>query len=156
MVFVDADAIVLRNIDRLFEYPEFSAAPNVYESLGDFRRLNSGVFAARPSEATFAAMLARLDAPGAFWKRTDQTFLQDFFPDWHGLPVFDNLLQYVWFNLPELWDWSLIRVLHFQYEKPWEADHPKADRLRPLIELWRSYHSGEGIPDDLASLPAPA
>ena len=95
-MFVDADALVLRPIDRLFDYPEFSAAPNVYEGLGDFRRMNSGVFAARPSAATFAAMLARLDAPGAFWARTDQTFLQAFFPDWHGLPVYDNLLQYVW------------------------------------------------------------
>jgi alpha-N-acetylglucosamine transferase len=156
VVFLDADTLVLRPIDRLFDYPEFSAAPNVYESLADFRRLNSGVFAARPSEATFAAMLARLDAPGAFWKRTDQTFLQAFFPDWQGLPVYDNLLQYVWFNLPELWDWSLIRVLHFQYEKPWDPANPRADRLRPLIELWHAYHSGEGIPDDLAALPPPA
>ena len=155
VVFIDADALVLRPLDRLFDYPEFSAAPNVYESLGDFRRLNSGVFAARPSQATFAAMLARLDVPGAFWKRTDQTFLQQFFPDWQGLPVYDNLLQYVWFNLPELWDWSLIRVLHFQYEKPWDPANPKADRLAPLIALWRAYHSGEGIPADLAALPQP-
>ena len=155
VVFIDADALVLRPIDRLFEYPEFSAAPNVYESLIDFRRLNSGVFTARPSEATFAAMLARLDAPGAFWKRTDQTFLESFFPDWHGLPVYDNLLQYVWFNLPELWDWSQIRILHFQYEKPWDPENPRADQLVPLIELWRAYHDGERIPD-LAVLPAPA
>jgi alpha-N-acetylglucosamine transferase len=154
VVFIDADALVLRPVDRLFDYPEFSAAPNVYESVGDFRRLNSGVFAARPSQETFAAMLARLDTPGAFWKRTDQTFLQAFFPDWHGLPVYHNLLQYVWFNLPELWDWSLIRVLHFQYEKPWDPANPKADRLRPLIDLWRAYHDGTGIPD-LAALPPP-
>jgi len=155
VVFIDADALVLRPIDRLFDYPDFSAAPNVYESLADFRRLNSGVFAARPAEATFAAMLARLDTPGAFWPRTDQTFLQAFFPDWHGLPVYDNLLQYVWLNLPELWDWSQIRVLHFQYEKPWDPANPRAGRLAPLIALWRAYHSGEGIPDDLASLPRP-
>ena len=154
VVFIDADALVLRPIDRLFDYPEFSAAPNVYESLADFRRLNSGVFAARPSQATFAAMLARLDVPGAFWKRTDQTFLQGFFPDWPGLPVYDNMLQYVWFNLPELWDWSLIRVLHFQYEKPWDAGNPKAGRLAPLIALWQAYHDGAEIPD-LAALPAP-
>ena len=64
VVFLDADTLVLRPIDRLFDYPEFSAAPNVYESLADFRRLNSGVFAARPPAATFAAMLARLDVPG--------------------------------------------------------------------------------------------
>ena len=152
-VFVDADALMLRPCDRLFEYPEFSAAPNVYEDLGDFHRLNSGVFVARPSEATFAAMLARLDAPGAFWRRTDQTFLEAFFPDWHGLPVFDNLLQYVWFNLPELWSWEQVRILHFQYEKPW-AEHAKAERLRPLIELWRAY-AGDGPVPNPAALPPP-
>ncbi len=27
VVFIDADAVVVRNIDRLFGYPEFSAAP---------------------------------------------------------------------------------------------------------------------------------
>lgn len=153
-VFIDADALVLRNIDKLFDYPEFCAAPNVYEGLGDFHRMNSGVFTARPSQATFDAMLARLDAPEAFWRRTDQTFLQAFFPDWHGLPVFYNTLQYVWFTMPELWDWASVRVLHFQYEKPWELDHPKADQLRPLIDLWQAFHDGAPI-SDLDSLPNP-
>ncbi len=153
VVFIDADALVLRNVDRLFDYPEFSAAPNVYESLADFHRLNSGVFTARPDPATFAAMLERLDRPGAFWRRTDQTFLEAFFPDWHGLPVFDNMLQYVWFNLPGLWRWRDIRILHFQYEKPWQ-DHAKAERLRPLIDLWRAY-AGDGPVPDPATLPDP-
>jgi alpha-N-acetylglucosamine transferase len=154
VVFLDADTLVLRPIDKLFDYPEFCAAPNVYEGLGDFHRLNSGVFTAQPDPATFNAMLARLDAPGAFWRRTDQTFLQDFFPDWHGLPVTCNTLQYVWFNLPELWSWEQIRVLHFQYEKPWQ-DHAKAARLWPLIDLWRAY-AGEGPVPDLSSLPDPS
>jgi alpha-N-acetylglucosamine transferase len=154
VAFLDADTLVLRNVDRLFDYPEFCAAPNVYESLADFHRLNSGVFTARPSAETFGAMLERLDVPGAFWRRTDQTFLQAFFADWHGLPVFDNLLQYVWLNLPELWDWGSIRVLHFQYEKPWQS-HAKAERLRPLIELWNA-HAGDGPVPDLAGLPPPA
>ena len=147
VVFIDADAIVLRNVDRLFDYPEFSAAPNVYESLVDFRRLNSGVFVARPSCATFAAMLAKLDAPDALWPRTDQTFLQTFFPGWHGLPVFCNMLQYVWFNLPELWDWKSVSVVHYQYEKPWQANHARAQQLKPLIDLWQAYFTGEDIPD---------
>jgi alpha-N-acetylglucosamine transferase len=154
VVFIDADAVVIRNIDRLFSYPEFSAAPNVYETLADFRRLNSGVFVARPSRATFSAMLARLDAPDALWPRTDQTFLQSFFPDWHGLPVFFNMLQYVWFNLPELWDWESVSVVHYQYEKPWQADNPKAHRLKPLIDLWQAYFTGVNIPD-IDTLPNP-
>jgi alpha-N-acetylglucosamine transferase len=154
VVFLDADTLVLRNIEALFDYPEFCAAPNVYESLADFHRMNSGVFTARPDPATFDAMLARLDAPGAFWRRTDQTFLQNFFPDWHGLPVTCNTLQYVWFNLPELWSWEQIKVLHFQYEKPWQ-DHAKAERLRVLIDLWRAYE-GDGPVPDLAHLPNPS
>ena len=153
VVFIDADALVLQNIDRLFDYPEFSAAPNVYESLADFHRLNSGVFTARPSEATFRAMLARLDQPGLFWRRTDQTFLESFFPNWHGLPVFDNMLQYVWINLPQLWRWQDIRVLHYQYEKPWQ-DHAKVEQLRPLIELWQA-HAGDGPVPDPRDLPPP-
>ncbi|URK87056.1 glycosyl transferase [Rhizobium sp. RCAM05350] len=153
-IFIDADALVLKNIDRYFAYPEFSAAPNVYESLADFHRLNSGVFVASPSLRTFNAMLERLDTPDAFWPRTDQTFLQNFFPDWHGLPVTMNMLQYVWFNMPALWDWSSIGVLHYQYEKPWEKNHPKAERLRPLVNLWHAFFNGENIPE-IADLQNP-
>ena len=153
-IFIDADALVLKNIDRYFAYPEFSAAPNVYESLADFHRLNSGVFVAQPSLRTFEAMLTRLDEPDAFWPRTDQTFLQAFFPDWHGLPITMNMLQYVWFNMPQLWNWASIGVLHYQYEKPWEKDHPRADQLQPLIDLWQAFFTGENIPE-IASLPDP-
>lgn len=155
IVFIDADAIVLRNIDRLFAYPEFCAAPNVYESLADFHRMNSGVFVARPDKATFVRMLAMLDAPDAYWPRTDQTLLQAFFPEWHGLPVHFNMLQYVWFNLPELWHWPSVSVIHYQYEKPWQADHPKAEKLGTLIELWRGFYDGGPLPD-IATLPDPA
>lgn len=153
-VFIDADALVLRNIDSLFEEPELSAAPNLYSSMDDLGRINSGVFVARPNATTFSEMIARLDAPGAFWRRTDQTFLETFFSDWKRLSYRLNTLQYVWINLPELWDWSAIRVLHFQYEKPWDAAHPKSDVLEPLIELWRAYFHGDRVPD-LNRLPHP-
>lgn len=152
VVFLDADTLVLRRIDTLFDYPEFCAAPNVYEGLADFHRMNSGVFTARPSQQTFDRMMTRLDGPGAFWRRTDQSFLQSFFPDWHGLPLPYNTLQYLWFNLPGLWDWDSIKVLHFQYEKPWQ-DHAKADQLRVLIDLWQAYAAGHR--PDLTTLPAP-
>ncbi|SET68573.1 glycosyltransferase [Paracoccus homiensis] len=153
-VFVDADAIVLRPVDKLFDMPEFCAAPNVYDGLDGFLRMNSGVFTARPDAATYADMLSRLDRPGVFWRRTDQTFLQDYFPDWHGLSVHHNMLQYVWFMMPELWSWDDIRILHFQYEKPWQ-DHDKAHLLRPLIDLWRAIAAGQPMPD-LAAQTRPA
>lgn len=152
VIFLDADTLVIRNIDRLFDYPEFSAAPNLYESLADFNRLNSGVFVARPSRRTFDAMLHALDRPGVFWKRTDQTFLENWFPVWHGLPYIYNTLQYVWFNLPELWDWRQIHVIHYQYEKPWQPDHARRDLLAPLIDLWRHVYEHGELP---VRLPVP-
>ena len=153
-VFIDADAIVLRSVDKLFDLPEFCAAPNVYDGLDGFHRMNSGVFTAHPDPRTFRDMLDRLDRPGVFWRRTDQTFLQDYFPDWHGLSVHHNMLQYVWFRMPELWSWDDIRILHFQYEKPWQ-DHDKVHLLRPLIDLWRTIAAGHPVPD-LAAQARPA
>ncbi len=156
IVFLDADTLVIRNIDRLFGFPEFVAAPNVYESLADFHRMNSGVFVAQPNRRTFESMLTRLDQPGAFWPRTDQTFLQAFFPDWDGLPYIYNTLQYVWFKLPQLWDWQRIHVIHYQYEKPWETPHPKRQQLAPLIDLWEYVAAHGQLPATLPPPPPPA
>ena len=103
---------------------------------------------------TFEEMLAELDQPEAYWRRTDQSFLEHFFKDWHGLPVFFNMLQYVWFNLPELWDWKSVHIVHYQYEKPWQVDHPKSQQHSLLIDLWQAYYSGKDIPD-IDNLPYP-
>ena len=149
VIFIDADAIVVKDISKLFGYPEFSAAPNLYETLADMHRLNSGVFVAQPSRRTYDKMLNRLDQPDAFWRRTDQTFLESFFPDWHGLPYTFNTLQYIYFNLPEMWEWSSIRVVHYQYEKPWEKYHPKQELLQPLIDLWYDVLEDRDIPVEL-------
>lgn len=147
IIFLDADTIVIRNLDKLFAYPEFSAAPNVYETLADFHRLNSGVFVATPSQNTFDTMIEVLDQPDAYWRRTDQSFLEHYFPDWHGLPVFYNMLQYVWFNMPDLWDWKSVHVVHYQYEKPWQDGHAKTEQLQELIDLWYAYYTGRNIPN---------
>ncbi|MEM7128136.1 MAG: glycosyltransferase family 8 protein [Chloroflexota bacterium] len=152
IIFLDADIVVVDNIDQLFGYPEFSAAPNVYETLTDFHRLNSGVFVAKPNKQTFQDMLNHLEQPDRFWRRTDQTFLQEYFPQWHGLPYIYNTLQYVWFNLPELWSWEQVKVIHYQYEKPWQTEHPRRDLLAPLIDLWWQIHDQGALP---SLLPEP-
>lgn len=156
IVFLDADSVVVKPIDTLFDFPEFSGAPNVYETLADFHRLNSGVFVARPSRSTYDGLLQQLDRPGVFWRRTDQTFLESAFPDWHKLPYTFNTMQYVYFNLPELWVWNSIRVVHYQYEKPWAAQNPKRHLLGPVIDLWWQMFDGKAPPDELPVQPPAA
>ena len=58
IVFLDADSLVVKPIDMLFGFPEFAGAPNLYETLADFHRLNSGVFVAEPSVATYESLIA--------------------------------------------------------------------------------------------------
>ncbi len=181
VVFLDADAVVIRPIERLFDYPAVSAAPNLYAQLQDFHRINSGVLVLEPSREQFKKMVAVLDAPGAFWPRTDQTFLETYFQAGPhspmGLPYFFNTLQYLWFNQPDLWHWPAIHVIHYQFEKPWdessfqgsEKSRIRRRLLAPLVDLWhtldsrgqfspeRMIHSHEylvGLSRDLSDLKA--
>ena len=161
IVFLDADTVAIRPLERLFDYPAFSAAPNLYARLDDFHRINSGVLVLEPSEATFEKMLSALDAPGAFWPRTDQTFLESYFGNVQssilGLPYFFNALQYLWFNQPELWNWSTIHVIHYQFEKPWDESSFHASEksrirrrlLAPLIDLWHALDSPQQVQPQL-------
>ncbi|MBL8976249.1 MAG: hypothetical protein JNK56_36930, partial [Myxococcales bacterium] len=60
IVFLDADTIVIRNIDDLFQRPGFAAAPDFF--MPD--RFNSGVMVIDPSRALFERLQAALaDSP---------------------------------------------------------------------------------------------
>lgn len=61
-VYLDADMLVLRNIDDLFEREEFSASPDI----GWPDCFNSGLFVFRPSRATFSNLLQHLQVHGTF------------------------------------------------------------------------------------------
>ena len=61
-VFLDADTLVLRNIDELFERASFAAAPDFF--LPD--RFNSGVLLLEPSRETFAKMAEALATASSY------------------------------------------------------------------------------------------
>ena len=61
-VFLDADTLVLQNVDELFLREELSAAPDV----GWPDCFNSGVFVFRPSQDTFTSLIAFAQEMGSF------------------------------------------------------------------------------------------
>ncbi len=61
-VFLDADAMVLQNVDELFEREELSAAPDI----GWPDCFNSGVFVFEPSLETFSNLLDLARQRGSF------------------------------------------------------------------------------------------
>ena len=61
-VFLDADTIVLSNVDELFEREEFSAAPDI----GWPDLFNSGVFVMTPNSDTFASLMELAKTEGSY------------------------------------------------------------------------------------------
>lgn len=81
VVFMDADTLVLKNIDDLFEREEFSACADI----GWPDCFNSGVFVAEPSEETYKRLIEHAEKEGSF-DGGDQGLLNSYFSDWSTGP----------------------------------------------------------------------
>jgi len=127
VVFLDADTLVLKNIDELFERRGFAAAPDFF--LPD--HFNSGVMVLEPSTRTFKRMLEVLAASGTY-DGGDQGFLNTFYPDWYSMPV-EHRLPVAYNIAPFIYQFmrghlilkegleGKIKVLHYMLQKPWQA-----------------------------------
>jgi glycogenin glucosyltransferase len=123
VVFLDADTLVLQNIDDLFGRPEFSACPDA----GWPDCFNSGVFVAVPSEATFHELLRFAANQGSF-DGGDQGLLNAFFSSWstsaaeHRIPFTYNLtINAAYSYAPAFARFQKdVKVVHFiGAHKPW-------------------------------------
>lgn len=122
-VFMDADTMVVKNVDDLFEREEFSAAPDP----GWPDCFNSGVFVFRPSDVTYASLLNFALQVGSF-DGGDQGLLNMYYNNWatkdisRHLPFVYNCVSQAFYSyLPAFTHFqSRIRVVHFIGPiKPW-------------------------------------
>jgi len=122
-VFLDADTLVLQNIDELFEREELSAAPDA----GWPDCFNSGVFVLRPCKETYEKLVAFALQYGSF-DGGDQGLLNLYFKDWatvdpsKRLPFTYNVVSQAFYSyLPAfMWFRKDIKVVHFiGAVKPW-------------------------------------
>ncbi|KAL5992794.1 hypothetical protein ACLOJK_013713 [Asimina triloba] len=123
IIFIDADIVVLRNLDILFNFPQMSAAGN------DGMIFNSGIMVLEPSNRTFQHMMDQRDEVVSY-NGGDQGFLNEIFVWWHRLPRRVNFLKNFWSNTsaeksmknqlfgsdpPELY------TIHYIGLKPWNC-----------------------------------
>ncbi|XP_071838929.1 glycogenin-1-like isoform X4 [Apostichopus japonicus] len=122
-VFLDADCLVIKNVDDLFDREEFSAAPDV----GWPDCFNSGVFVFRPSDETHRGLLQCAVTQGSF-DGGDQGLLNIYFKDWafkdisKHLPFIYNMTSSVSYSyLPAYRQFGNdVRIVHFiGMAKPW-------------------------------------
>ncbi|XP_071701049.1 putative UDP-glucuronate:xylan alpha-glucuronosyltransferase 4 [Rutidosis leptorrhynchoides] len=78
VIFIDADLIVLKNLDEFFNYPQLSAVGN------DRYLFNSGVILIEPSQCMFNSLMEKIDTLASY-NGGDQGFLNEAFTWWHRL-----------------------------------------------------------------------
>ncbi|CAF3756812.1 unnamed protein product [Rotaria socialis] len=136
-IFMDADMIVLHNMDELFELdqnPNFAAvqtcicnpAKNVIISeileTGKLSLHSCGLFVFHPNLVVFEQMITALNT----WDLTDVIFAdQDFLNQFYRssrkrLPYIYNSLKTFSKTHPYLWDELKIKAIHFILQKPWD------------------------------------
>ncbi|TKS66161.1 Glycogenin-1 [Collichthys lucidus] len=156
-VFLDADTLVLCNVDELFERDELSAAPDP----GWPDCFNSGVFVFRPSLRTHASILDHALRHGSF-DGGDQGLLNSFFSSW-PLEDISKHLSFV-YNLSGSSFYSYLpafqqfghnaKIVHFLGAmKPWSSGGQKGDSHSHIMERfvslwWKEYlsHSTSSSP----------
>ncbi|KAG6434229.1 hypothetical protein SASPL_105852 [Salvia splendens] len=82
VVYLDADTIVVKNIEDLFKCNKFCA------NLKHSERLNSGVMVVEPSEKVFKDMSSKINTMYSY-TGGDQGFLNSYFPDFANARLFD-------------------------------------------------------------------
>ncbi|KAK0153611.1 Glycogenin-2 [Merluccius polli] len=142
-VFLDADTLVLQNVDELFDREELSAAPDP----GWPDCFNTGVFVYRPSLDTHARLLEHAQRHGSF-DGGDQGLLNAFFSDWavsdinRHLPFVYNLsASTVYTYLPAFQRYGHdARIVHFLGPlKPWLSGSGRQRRdagVERFVALW--------------------
>lgn len=122
IIFIDADLLILRNIDFLFEMPEITAIGN------NATLFNSGVMVVEPSNCTFQLLMEHINEIESY-NGGDQGYLNEIFTWWHRIPKHMNFLKHFWMGDEEeikqmktrLFgaDPPVLYVLHYLGLKPW-------------------------------------
>ncbi|KAK7385052.1 hypothetical protein VNO78_30759 [Psophocarpus tetragonolobus] len=122
IIFIDADLLILRNIDFLFEMPEITAIGN------NATLFNSGVMVVEPSNCTFQLLMDHINEIVSY-NGGDQGYLNEIFTWWHRIPKHMNFLKHFWEGDEEekkvmktrLFgaDPPILYVIHYLGYKPW-------------------------------------
>lgn len=154
-VFLDADTMVVRNSDELFDREEFSAAPDA----GWPDCFNSGVFVFRPSQETFGKLMEHAATNGSF-DGGDQGLLNTYFSTWatqdisKHLPFLYNMCATATYTyIPAFKHYGHnVRIVHFiGTSKPWHVKFDGQGQPQPslyeehtasfLKQWWHNFHT---------------
>ena len=125
-VYLDADTIVRRNFDEIWDLPfEFGAVPDTYLSDPGFTPgFNAGILFFHPSTAIFEDMISKLETTEFRLKDAEQSYLNHYF----GVQAVRLPFAYggnlaIKERSPEVWEamQADLRIVHYTINKPFRS-----------------------------------
>lgn len=134
IVYVDADCVVLQNVDEMFEFDTLSGY--VLAHTGE---LEAGVLVLKPSEQIFNELM--IDKDRENWKHHDQTLLNWYFREkikkFHNMPNEYHFCHKLYHNTnPNLMSQRKVKIIEFNGYKPWIPSRWK-DGEDFYYKIWR-------------------
>ena len=117
VVYFDTDVLVLKPVDKLFEYPELSCASDPDPP----QICNTGVFVLEPSLKTYQAMDNMVRVDRVRKGIGDQASINAFFGGFTPIPPAYNLARVAGSGLGDMLKRDEARVIHFVCKKPWKC-----------------------------------
>ncbi|KAF8062214.1 glycosyltransferase family 8 protein [Lyophyllum atratum] len=139
-VYLDADTLVLKNFDELFDLPfNFAAVPDIYGDKRGFTvNFNAGVFVYRPSTEVLDTMKEKLEIAKYPLEQAEQSFLNLFFSATVlRLPYAYNANLAIKETSPAMWKGMKdeIRIVHYTLVKPFVDENSSEPKLLMEEEL---------------------
>lgn len=132
LIYLDADTLVLKNIDDLFEYEELSAVNGGSQML-NYSGIEGGILVINPSNETFNQLIEALKTGGYDIRMSDQSFLNDYFTRHGNITHIPETFNRRWKKNK---DFDNCHIFHFNANKPWidpESIDPRS------LKLWNDY-----------------
>ena len=139
LVFIDADCLVLQNIDEMMDFPSVSAVKDV-----GYGGISAGVMVLTPGQEAFDDLMSDLESDVYDNTYSDQSYLDWYLKDrkiWNEIPITYNVLQ------KRISFGHGIKIYHYNGQKPWinDEDHTCCWRMgnNQIYQLWNQYYKME-------------
>lgn len=133
-VYLDADTMVRRNFDEIWNLPfEFGAVPDIYvDDPGFTPGFNAGILLFHPSTAMFKDMVSKLETTTFRLVDAEQSFLNHYFgAQAVRLPYAYGGNIAIKERSPEMWQGLQkdLRIIHYTLSKPFDAEPKCPDTI---------------------------
>jgi len=133
LIYLDADVIVLDNIDELFDIDELGAVLGGSQGL-NYIGIEAGVLVVSPNLDTYNILIEALESDDYSIKMSDQSFLNDYFTRIESINHISEVYNRLYKKNSNP---TGSKVFHFNSNKPWISPETL---IESCVNLWNYFY----------------